>query len=169
MPKFDELLQAYVAARHDFFTRRDASVAAAASVFSALETYLGSPRFALHFQLSSGDSSTNRSLKPEEAVRFDPDGTWRFGVGLDLNESVGGFRKDVASQTLALDVVLAPAGEGFSLGLRGSKERFNVPLVVKPGDCTPFCEFVYGRMLASYQQPGQSFFEGASASRRTIS
>ncbi len=163
MPRFDELSKAYVDARHDFFGRRVAAQAFVGVVYAGLEAYFGAPRSVLHLRPAGGDMSSSRSLKPEDAVRHAA-GTWRFSLGLDLKEGT----KENTGQTLLMDFVCVPEGDGYNLGLLTAAERFRLPAKPKPEDCVPLGDYLLQRILASYQQPGQEFYDIAMVSVRRI-
>jgi hypothetical protein len=168
MSRFDELHQAYIDARKTFFAQRDASIALAGSVREGLERYLGCPSFTLRFLSHAGGTSLVKTNTAAEAAWLDAGGTWRFSLGMDLSEAMPGVHREAAKQTVVLDVSMQPTADGFTVALKGWNDRFNLPTNADSAEHAVFYEFVFQRMIESYRQTGQRFFESLLDSKRAI-
>jgi hypothetical protein len=168
MSKFDELRQAYISARKEYFARRDASAVFALSFVEDMERYLECPRLRVRLLSSTGASSSTAARDGKGAVALGSDGQWHFRVGLDLVDDADGFHKDAARQTVVFELLVQPDAGGLNVGLKGWSERFSLPATGAPAERARLYDFWFKRVIDSYLQPGQGFFEHAADSNRTI-
>jgi hypothetical protein len=169
MSKFDEIRQAYVDARKSFFAQRDASVAFALSLVQGMECYLESPPYMIRFQTSTRQSAAATAHDAKDAGVYGTDGLWHFGLGMELVDNQDGLNnKNAARQNLAFELQMKPDGAGFTVGLKGWDDRFTLPVTGDSSEQTRFYDFWFRRIVDSYLQPGQRFFENMADSNRTV-
>ncbi len=168
MSKFDELREAYVAARKSFFDQRDASAAFALDVIEGMERYLECPPLHVHFLSNTRQATTATAHDAKSAVTFGADGLWHFNVALELVDNKEGPRKDAARQTIAFELLVQPCSAGFNIGLKGCKDRFSLPAAGDSVERTRFYDLWFQRIIDSYLQPGQRFFENMADSDRAM-
>ncbi len=168
MSRYDELCNAYVAARNEFFQRRERCVAFAAMLMKGFETYIGAPLFQMRFVPHTGDAAAAKTNSPDAAAWLGNDGRWHFLIGLPLVERVQGSNKGGTTQTLRFDLHVAPVETGFNVGVTGTNERFDLPATENAPEHQPFFEFLYGQMARVYQQPGLKFLDNMPDTLRTL-
>jgi hypothetical protein len=169
MSKFDEIRQAYVDARRSFFAQRDASAAFALSLVEGMERYLDGPPNLIHFLTGVRQAAAAGAHHAKDAIVYGNDGLWHFGLGMELVDNQEGFNKNAARQNLAFELVVKPDGPGFSVGLKGWDDQFTLPANGDSPERTRFYGFWFRRIIDSYLQPGQRFFENMADSDRTVS
>jgi hypothetical protein len=169
MSKFDEVRQAYVDARKSFFAQRDASVAFALSLAQGMERYLESPPYMIRFLTNTRQAAAATAHDAKDAVAYGTDGLWHFGLGMELVDNKEGFNKNAARQNLAFELLVKPDGAGFTVSLKGWDDRFSVPASGDSPERSRFYDFWFRRIIDSYLQPGQRFFENMADSDRTVS
>ena len=168
MSKFDEIRQAYVDARRSFFVQRDASVEFARSLVEGMERYLDGPPYLIRFQTNTRQAAAATAHDAKDAVAYGTDGLWHFGLGMELVDNKEGFNKNAARQNLAFELLLKPDGVGFSAGLKGWDDLFSLPATGDSPERTRFYDFWFRRIIDSYLQPGQRFFENMADSDRAV-
>jgi hypothetical protein len=169
MSKFEEIRQAYVDARKSFFAQRDASVAFALSLVQGMERYLESPPYMIRFQTSTRQAAAATAHDAKDAVAYGTDGLWHFGLGMELVDNQDGLNnKNAARQNLAFELQVKPDGAGFTVGLKGWDDRFTLSATDDSSEQTRFYDFWFKRIIDSYLQPGQRFFENMADSNRTV-
>ncbi len=169
MSKFDEIRQAYVDARKSFFAQRDASAVFARSLVEGMEHYLEGPPYLIRFQTSTRQAAAATAHDAKDAVAYGTDGLWHFGLGMELVDDKEGLHKNAPRQNLAFDLHVKPDGTGFTVGLKGWDDQFALPATGDSPERTRFYDFWFQRILDSYLQPGQRFFENMADSDRTVS
>jgi hypothetical protein len=169
MSKFDEICQAYVDARKSFFAQRDASVEVARGLVQGMERYLDGPPYLIRFLTNMRQAAAATPHDAKDAVLYGADGRWHFSLGMELVDNKEGFNKNAARQNLAFELLLKPDGAGFSAGLKGWDDQFALPVTGDSPERTRFYDFWFQRILDSYLQPGQRFFEGMADSDRAVS
>jgi hypothetical protein len=165
MSKFDELRQVYAEARKEFFEGRDSSAVLSLKMVEGFETYLGCPSFHVRFVSNTGSSTASTAHNAMGAIWLGPDGTWRFRVAFDLDDKSG---KEAGRQTVAFEVSLQPVESGFSVGVKGWKDRFVLPVGAGPTEFTPVYDFIVERVLEGYRQAGQHYFDGGVDPERAL-
>jgi hypothetical protein len=168
MSRFEELRHAYLDARKDFFARRDASAAFAATIVEGMEHYLECPPFQVHFISNTREASATKAHNALGAVWLGTDSNWHFNIGLDLIDNEEGFRKDAARQTVVFELLVQPSDSGFNVGIKGWNDRFSLPGTDGTAERAAFYDFVFQHITGSYQQPGQRFFENGVDPQRAI-
>jgi hypothetical protein len=168
MSKYEELRDAYVAARSSYFASRDASSAFAAVLVQGLEKYLGSPDFQMHFLPASGDVSSAKLTTSDTAVWLGPDARWHFSVGLPLTDRKQGVHKGGSTQTLVFELHVAAQDGGFSVGLKGWPELFTVPATAGAPEHNALFEFLFDKMAEVYKRPGLKFHDNMADTRRPV-
>ena len=168
MSKFDEIRQAYVDARKSFFAQRDASAAFALDLVKGMERYLDGPSNLIRFQSRTRQAAAATAHDAKDAVAYGTDGLWHFGLGMELVDNKEGFNKNAARQNLAFELHVKPDGAGFTVGLKGWDDRFALPATGDSPEQTRFYDFWFQRILDSYLQPGQRFFEDMADSDRAV-
>lgn len=178
MSRFAELHQAYLDARKKFFDERDRCAAFAAALLDGLERYLECPPAHLRFIPHGGLTSATKTREAQATPTIDADGYWHCEVALEIGDTAVAARKESARQTILFELLLKPAGDGFSAGIKGAAERFTLPpppasadpanRPADPPEYTAFYEYLFQQMVSSYRQPGQRFFETLADSKRTI-
>jgi hypothetical protein len=168
MTKYEELRDAYVAARTSFFARRDKSAAFAAKLVQGMETYLASPMFQLHFMPHTGDAASLKASSADTAIWLGADDRWHFRVGLPLTDRVQGVSKGGSTQTLLFEMHLFPEGDGFNIGIAGWPERFTLPATPGTPEHQAFYGFVFEKMIEVYRKPGLKFFDNMADTQRPI-
>jgi len=168
MSKFDEIRQAYVDARKSFFTQRDASVGFALSLVQGMERYLESPPYLIRFQTSTRQVAAATAHDAKDAVVYGTDGLWHFGLGMELVDNQDGSNRNASRQNLAFELQVKPDGAGFSVGLKGWDDRFTLSATGDSPEQTRFYDFWFSRIIDSYLQPGQRFFENMADSDRAV-
>jgi len=169
MSKFDEIRQAYVNARKNFFDQRDASAVFALSLIEGMERYLECPPYQIHFLTHTHQATAAAAHDAKGAVMFGNDGLWHFNIGMELVDNVDGFHKNAARQTLAFELLVQPDGTGFSVGFKGWTDRFILPATGESPERTRFYDFWFKHIIDSYLQSGHRFFEDMADSDRTVS
>jgi hypothetical protein len=168
MSKFDEIRQAYVDARRSFFAQRDASVEFARSLVEGMERYLDGPPYLIRFQTNTRQAAAATAHEAKDAVLYGTDGLWHFSLGMELVDNKEGFNKNAARQNLAFELLLKPDGAGFGAGLKGWDDQFTLPTNGDSPERTRFYDFWFRRIIDSYLQPGQRFFENMADSDRAV-
>jgi len=169
MSKFDEIRQAYADARKSFFAQRDASAAFARSLAEGMERYLESPPYLIRFLTNTRQAAAATAHDAMDAIAYGTDGLWHFRIGMELVDDMEGFNKNAPRQNLAFELLLKPDGAGFSAGLKGWDDLFTLPATGDSPERTRFYDFWFRRIIDSYLQPGQRFFEHMADSDRTVS
>jgi len=170
MSKFEELRQSYVDARAGFFAQRNACTNVAAMLLQGLEAHIQSPSFQFQFMPHTGEVSTSKNQTAKTAAWFAPDGCWHYLVGLQLSDATpGAFTKDAARQVIVAELILRPEAEAFSVRIKGWDDQFTLPSEAGSPEQAAFNEFVFQRMVDSYQKAGQRFFEGQDDTARMVS
>ncbi len=168
MPKYDDLCRAYVTARNNYLSQRDAFALVATKVNESMHAVLGAPPFTVYYVPNSRESGSVKQRTAATSVWFGQDGLWHFALALSLIGKIPGARHDTSPQVVQFEAIGTPTTNGFALTMRGTEEKFELPANCSAADCTAFCEFVYNRVLDSYNQPGQVFLENVTESKRTI-
>uniref|UniRef100_A0A7C4GHP5 Uncharacterized protein n=1 Tax=candidate division WOR-3 bacterium TaxID=2052148 RepID=A0A7C4GHP5_UNCW3 len=178
MSRFSEIHQAYIDARKAFFAERDRCAAFAADLLDGLERYLGCPPAHLRFIPHGGLTSSVKTREAQATPTIDADGIWHCEAALEIGDTAVGAHKESARQTIHFELLLQPTAAGFNVGIRGTAERFSLPPLPAssatprpPTDSperTAFYEYLFQRMVESYRQPGQRFFETLADSKRRI-
>jgi len=178
MSKFAELHQAYLDARRAFFDERDRCAVFAAGLLDGLERYLECPPAHLRFVPHGGVTSAAKTRESQATPTIDPDGVWHCNVALELGDTRVEARKETAKQTVLFELLLQPVSGGFSVGIKGGSERFTLPPAADTSDAArlradaaeraAFYEYLFQRILGSYRQSDQRFFETLADSKRTI-
>lgn len=169
MSRFEELRAAYVSARNAYFARRQAAIALAGVLARGFESFLQIPKYQLQFIPSTGDFSSSKAGTAETSVWLATDECWHFRVGLPLSDRALGTGKGGSTQTLVLELLAAPEGDGFSVWLKDRPERFSLPATAEAAEHLPLFEYLYEQMAAVYRQPGLRFFDNMADTTRPVS
>jgi len=168
MSKFDELCQAYVAAKQEFFAQRAAAVAFASNLLAGLEAYLGAPPFQLYFQPHNREASSTKTRTADGATWLGDDGLWHIAMALSLRENQDMSQKNLTPQTVTFELVARPSETGYCVKLRGANDEFNVPATAGSAEHAALDEYLFQRVLRSYKAEGQRFLENVTVSQRAI-
>lgn len=167
MSKFDEICQAFVAAKTAHFEERDACCAAATHLAESFRAYLESPAFHLVFMPRSREGSSVKARTAKDAVWGDRDG-WHFILGLSVVDIGDGPRHETGPELMVAELVLRQAETGFDVTLQGWPDKFNIPADANIAACTPLFEFAVARMIDVYRRPHLRFLEGGQESQRVL-
>lgn len=169
MSKYEDLRDAFVGARNAYFARRQAVITLAGVLARGLESFLQVSPFYLQFIPSTGDSSSSKSGTAETAVWLTADERWHFRLGLPLSDRAPGTGKGGSTQTLVLELQVAPEqGDRFQVGLKDRAERFSLPVTTGAAEHVSFFEYLYGQMAAVYRQPGLKFYDNMADTTRAV-
>ena len=169
MSKFDEIRQAYVDARKNFFDQRNATAAFALKLVEGMERYLECPPYQIHFLTNVRQPTSATAHDAKGAVTYGADGLWHFNVGMELVDDKEGFHKGAARQVLAFELLVRSDETGFDVGLKGWTDRFDLPATGDSPEQTRLYDFWFQRILDSYLQQGHRFFEDMADSDRAVS
>ncbi|MFO7651962.1 MAG: hypothetical protein R6X13_11555 [bacterium] len=167
MSKFEEICQAFVAAKRTHFEERDACCATATHLAESFRNYLESPSYHLVFMPRSREGSSVKARTAKESVWYDHDG-WHFMLGLSIVDAGDGPRHETGPELMVAELVLRKSEAGFDVSLNGWPDKFSVPADANPEACAPLFDFTAQRMIDVYRQPHMRFLEGGQESQRVL-
>jgi hypothetical protein len=168
MSRFDDLRQVYAEARKRFFSQREASTAFASTIMQEMESYLQCPPFFLHFMPYTQAVTSSKTHSALAAVWLANDALWHFKVALDLRSDQEGLHHETAGQTVTFELIMEAKENGFSVGIKGWPERFEMTPVPGSAEHTAFYDFVCERIFEDYRRPGQRFFDNMADPQRPL-
>jgi hypothetical protein len=83
---------------------------------------------------------------------------WRFRAAFDIDDKSG---REVTRQAIRFEVSMQPVEAGFSVGLRGWKDRFVFPANAEGEQFAPVYDLLIQRVTEGYRHAGQRFFDGS--------
>jgi hypothetical protein len=167
MSKFDEICQAFTAAKATHFQERDACCDLATHLAEGMRKYLETPTFHLYFMPRSREGSSVKARTARDAVWFQ-DGEWHFLIGMIVVHAGDGPRYQTGPEMVLAELVVQRPDGGFSVGLQGWPDRFSIPADTDYDACLPLYEFVARQMVEVYRQPHLRFLESGQETQRVL-